>query len=78
MALIRNFTRKDLDVHRVHDAVECQYTVVTMSGNKKILQINTLGSPTRKLTGKTSQTIQFDDVSARALRDIIEREFQPR
>jgi hypothetical protein len=51
--------------------VECAYSIFTGAGARKYLQLETFGSDARKLTGKTSQSIQFDEESLRELRRII-------
>jgi hypothetical protein len=59
----------------VHEPVECTYTVFTGDDGQKYLQLDSYGSATRKLTGKISQTLQFNKASAQELRAIIDREF---
>ena len=72
MALVREFVEKAKERQTVHDEVECRYSIFS-SGGKRYLQLETFGSPTRKLKGKTSQSVQFDETSLRELQRIIEK-----
>jgi hypothetical protein len=72
MALVRGFVEKAKERQTVHDEVECSYSIFS-SGGKRYLQLETFGSPTRKLKGKTSQSVQFDETSLRELKRIIEK-----
>jgi hypothetical protein len=54
----------------VHEEVECAYSVFSDSRGKKYLQLETFGSPSRKLAGKVSQSVQFDEASLQELRRI--------
>ncbi|MGD9980657.1 MAG: methionyl-tRNA formyltransferase [Hyphomonadaceae bacterium] len=74
MALIKAFERKDLERNKVHDPIEASFTSFT-DGDRKFVQIDTHGRPTREMPGKKSQTIQLDEAGARALVDILQREF---
>jgi hypothetical protein len=72
MALVRKLVKATKERQSVHGEVECSYSVVSDSRGQKYLQLETFGSPSRKLTGKTSQSIQFDESSLRELKRIIE------
>ena len=75
MAVIRNFTRREIGREAVHPtSVECYFHVFDVNG-ATILQLDTQGSKTRKQPGKQSQTLQLNRDSARMLRDIIDRAF---
>ncbi|UCE68090.1 MAG: hypothetical protein JSU85_13135 [Candidatus Zixiibacteriota bacterium] len=54
-----------------HDPVDCSYTVFADESGGKYLQIDTYGSNTRKLKGKKSQSIQFNEDSLRELLEIV-------
>lgn len=75
MALVRELLKSDRAVRNVHEPVDCEYTVYQDYTGRKIIQLNTSGSNHRKEKGKTSQTIQFEEKSARQLADLIRREF---
>jgi hypothetical protein len=72
MALIRKLIETTKERQAVHGEVDCAYSVFTDGHGRKYLQLETFGSPTRKLTGKTSQSMQFDESSLRELNRIIE------
>lgn len=67
MALIRKFEKLGLQVEKVHGKVACTYTAFRATDGKRYFQIDTYGSPERKLKGKKSQTIQLDEDSAKEL-----------
>jgi hypothetical protein len=71
MALVRDFIEKSKERQSVHEDVECAYSIVQRDG-KRYLQLETFGSKTRKIPGKTSQSIQFDETALRKLRRIID------
>lgn len=76
MALITAFQRKDQSsgqLQRTH--VLGHYKVFSHDGQRKVLQIDTLGSEQREIPGKVSQTIQLSEDSAKALWTILGREF---
>jgi hypothetical protein len=75
MALVRSLTPADMGNRgRVHDEVECGYTVFE-DGGKSYSQLDAYGSPGRAIPGKVSQTVQFDQASARQLKRLLEQTF---
>ncbi|EEG79131.1 hypothetical protein [Dethiobacter alkaliphilus] len=81
MALIRanEFMKKEPRNQRIHGPVNSSYFVFpeyARDPKQKVLQIETYGSVDRVHKGKTSQTMQFDYDSAKALYDILVREFE--
>lgn len=74
MALIRKLEKISKDRSSVHRPVVCGYTVVAI-GSQRYLQLETYGSPSRKLQGKISQVIQFDRCAAEQLRKILGEAF---
>jgi hypothetical protein len=74
MALITELTELHKDRNRVHGAVECGYTVFEERG-ERYLQLDTYGSPERKIPGKTSQSIQLNAESAARVNALIEKVF---
>lgn len=68
MALIskNNITKSDKERNSVHEVVESTYSVFEKYG-EKFFQLDTYGSPDRKLKGKISQSIQLDKDSAEFL-----------
>ena len=71
MALVTKLEKTEINA-RVHGKVEADYNIVIKDG-KKYLQINTYGSEHRK-ENKVSQTIQFNEESAKQLIKIIKNE----
>jgi hypothetical protein len=72
MALVRALYEAKKERQSVHGEVECAYSVFTDKHGRRYLQLETFGSPMRKLTGKTSQSMQFDEASLRDLKRIID------
>jgi hypothetical protein len=73
MALVKRFVPINKD-QVVRSEVECGYTISTVDG-RKILRLETYGSPERKIPGKTSQNLQFDEASAQQLLTILRKAF---
>jgi hypothetical protein len=67
MALVKVMTRMTKERQSVHAEVQCNYTVVTTSAGERYLQLDTYGSPDREMSGKTSQSLQFDRGAAAQL-----------
>lgn len=74
MALVRDITVGTKERQSVHDEVECLASSFT-EGGERYLQLETFGSKNRVLTGKVSQTIQFNKQSAATLKHLLERTF---
>lgn len=74
MALIGTLTHEPLNRPSIHDEVEATYSAFSTEG-RRIVQVNTFGRPGRQHPGTQSQTLQFDAEAARALVDILKREF---
>ncbi len=72
MALVEKFGKIVMDQNRIHEPVECSYSVFATDDGKKFLQLDTYGSATRKLKGKKSQSLQFNEKSLRDLKKIID------
>lgn len=76
MALITSFQRKPQASGQLQRTnVVGHYKVFSQDGQKRILQIDTLGSEAREIPGKVSQTIQLSVESAEALWLILGKEF---
>lgn len=58
----------------IHDEVEASYNVVRNNGEIYV-QVNTYGSPERKIKGKVSQSIQFSSEVIKDLYEIINKDF---
>jgi hypothetical protein len=72
MALIEQFNKVSRNSN-IHGTVEADYNIINKNG-RKYLQINTYGSNERKVIGKVSQSIQFDEKAMRKLLNIIKIE----
>jgi hypothetical protein len=74
MALIRRFRLATRERYAVHRQVEC--TVVTFVANgRTYFQLDTHGLDSRKLTGKTSQSLQLDAAGATQLIQLLQKAF---
>ncbi|GAB3085706.1 hypothetical protein GCM10027054_05880 [Isoptericola nanjingensis] len=60
--------------HRPHSESECTWRESTREG-RKVLQLDTYGSPQRKDVGTISQSIQLDELTAAELLDVIGQVF---
>lgn len=58
----------------IHKFVEGTYTVFTAENGKKYFQLDTYGSEDRKIQNKISQSIQFDEDTAKYLIKLIKNE----
>lgn len=74
VALVRKFERLKLQVEKVHGEVPCTYTSFTSEEGVQYFQVDTYGSPDRKIKGKKSQSIQLDEASARELISLLKAE----
>jgi hypothetical protein len=70
MALIKSFEHKSMDRNSVHDRIDATYTTFERDG-RKFIQVDSYGRAEREMPGKTSQTFQLDEKSARELFDIL-------
>ena len=73
-ALVRHFTRKNMERKSLHDEIEATYSAFEYGGHV-LLQIDSYGRKDRQIPGKKSQTLQPDELGARQLFDILKREF---
>lgn len=74
MALVRNVEEVSRERTTVHEPVECSCAIFDANG-QRYLQLDTFGSPTRKLKNKVSQALQFDLAGARRLRALLDKAF---
>jgi len=74
MALLRSFSRKDMERNSLHEEIDATYTVFERDG-RILLQIDSYGRRDRKLPGKKSQSIQLDRRGAEFLYALMKREF---
>lgn len=75
MALVNSIVADDREFKNIHPTtVECRYLTSERDG-RKVIQFNTYGSLHREMPDKLSQTIQFDEGSARKLWQILSQEF---
>jgi len=70
MARIESLEEKEAHRTRLHDPVEATFHVFLVDG-QTVLQIDTYGSNSRKLTGQMSQSIQFGNEGIAALRAVL-------
>jgi hypothetical protein len=74
MALVRKMEKLSLQFEKVHGEVDCTYSTFRDADGRQYFQIDTYGSPERKLKGKKSQTIQLDEQVARKLIALLKSE----
>ena len=76
MALISNDNLKKIDKERnhIHGKEKGTYTAFENDGNI-YFQIDTYGSPSREIKDKISQSLQFDEKSAKAIVEILRRTY---
>ena len=74
MALVADIEEVSKQRTTVHDRVECSCTIFEVDG-RRYLQLDTFGSPHRKLKNKVSQALQFDREGARRLRMLLDKAF---
>lgn len=75
MAFVTNIEPDERQFARRHPTgTVCRYTVGRSNG-QRILQLNSYGSANREYPDQFSQTLQFDEQSARQLYDVIRAEF---
>ncbi|SFN93525.1 hypothetical protein SAMN04488056_102453 [Cohaesibacter marisflavi] len=75
MALVRKLEEKKPQTKNIHQEVEASFFTLRDEEGNTYLQIESYGSPARKIKGKTSQSIQFDQNSAFQLFETMKREF---
>jgi hypothetical protein len=74
MALVKNLESVTKERNSVHGPVDCAYTIFAANDGKRYLQLDTFGSRSRKIAGKISQSMQFDEDLAHQLVRIINEE----
>jgi len=77
--MARIFTDKlvkmDKKINKVHEEVYGTFTVFVKDG-EKYFQLDTYGKPDREMPEKISQSIQFDEVAAKQLIELINKELK--
>ncbi len=75
MALVTHLERDEREMRSVHPTtLVARYSTGEPDGTR-LLQINSYGSVGRAVEDKLSQTLQFDEKSARQLFDVLKTEF---
>jgi hypothetical protein len=75
MALVRVIERVDKERQTIHSEVSCCASIVADDEGRKYVQLDTFGSTTRAIPGKVSQSMQFNEGSARVLIELLEEAF---
>ncbi len=75
MALVLEIHNSSNERQRVHGPVECGYHTFTDSQGRAYLQLDTYGSPSRRMREKASQYLQFNEASAEQLLGLILKTF---
>ena len=75
MALVVSLEKDTRDFRALHPTeLVCRYIVAERDG-RKVLQLNSYGSSGREVPDKLSQTLQFNEESARQLYSLLAKEF---
>ena len=75
MARVTDIQPDDKSFSRPHNTgLVCRYMIGQVNG-QRVLQLNSYGSEGRQNPGSVSQTLQFDERSARQLFDVLREEF---
>ena len=72
MALIKHIKPLNLLKSARHAKVECTFSLVTNEDGRKLLQLDTYGSPGRQIPGKKSQSLRFTPEALLLLKQIIQ------
>lgn len=75
MAFVESFEPVRKERQSVHKPTRCGYSIFRDAQGNRYLQLDTYGSHDRELTGKMSQSLQFNAVSAIELRALIDKTF---
>ena len=76
MAFVKKVIRDERELKSLHPTqVECSYMFKEVDG-RRLIQLNSYGSDQRDIPGKLSQTLQFDENSARELWEILGHKFR--
>ncbi|MCE9568229.1 MAG: hypothetical protein K8U57_40020 [Planctomycetes bacterium] len=75
MALIASIEQSTKERQKLHSPTRCLASSFTTDEGKAILQLDTYGSEDRTFTEKVSQSVQFDEDSARQLLQLIRETF---
>ena len=75
MAMVVSIEKDERDFRSAHPTELVAKYLIAESSGKKVLQINTYGSNDRDVPGKLSQTLQFNELSARELFEVLQQEF---
>jgi len=75
VAIITHFDPTNLQSNAKHSMAKATYSVVTEIDGTKFLQIDTYGSPNRKIVGKKSQSIRLSPGAIAELKTILAGHF---
>ena len=75
MALVTSLEEIKKDRQSVHNPTRCLVSILESGDGSRYLQLDTLGSNSREIPDKVSQTIQFDRQAAGQLLQFIHRAF---
>ena len=74
MAVVREFTEKELDRSSAHSEVEATISLVEVDG-ERFVQIDTYGSKNRAMPGKVSQSLRLSQSAYEQLLQLAEKHF---
>ncbi len=69
LRILRN--SQNIGEHKLENAVDCEYQVISASDGSKLLHLSTFGSDNRASNRKSSQSLQLDEPIARQLLEVL-------
>lgn len=75
MAIVRRLELLGLEKDAPHSEADCTYSIVSVDGGQKFLQIDTYGSKARQIPGKKSQSIRFAPEAIAQLKALLSEKF---
>ena len=74
MAVVREFTEKELDRSSAHSEVEATISLVEVDG-ERFVQIDTYGSKNRAMPGKVSQSLRLSQSAYEQLQQLADKHY---
>lgn len=71
MAIVKSIEYQALERDSKHTVAACTFDVITETGGRKYLQLDTYGSSSREMRGKKSQSIRLSPEAIQQLKAIF-------
>ncbi len=75
MALVTSFELREKERQMVHQPTRCYFSSFQADDGRRFIQLDTVGSDQRQITDKVSQSLQFDEDSARRFIELARQSF---